>query len=149
MTLRSGISRVAAAKLDDAPENPPADTPDEQEAAPPEPVVQQTPSRGRVTAPPAAEPPSKAPVGRPRMSDEQKQAKAEARVAAPKPPRTKPVAAPGSVKELRAALRELEAEGVELSDQIAVATAKFKPKLDALHARHAELSKQLSAALFR
>ena len=108
--------------------------------------------RGRVQAPAASEPLTKPPVGRPRLSEEQKATNAAVKAAAPPKPRTVKVletALGASAKELRAALKEVEVEASVVKEAIVNATVKFQPKIDALRSKHAELSAQLAAALFK
>jgi predicted nucleic acid-binding Zn-ribbon protein len=86
------------------------------------------------------------------MSDEQKAAAAAAKAAAPPKPRVvkAPSATAGaSARDLRAALKEVENEAAAVREAIASATAKFQPKIDALRSKHAELSAQLAATLFK
>ena len=106
--------------------------------------------RGHVEAP-AVETPltAKPPRGRPRLSDEEKAAKAAEPKAERKPRAAKAAGAQHSATELRAALKEVEADARAVREAVAAATAKFQPKIDALRAKHAELSSELAHSLFK
>lgn len=129
MALRSSLSAVRAAAPAPASENDEAETPAASAPVAAAPIAVASPSAGRGR-------PSGAKDTKPRAARSSVKAAVENVVAM-------------SARDLRQALKGVEAEAAEVKDAITAATAKLQPKIDALRARHAELSKQLADHMFK
>jgi hypothetical protein len=142
MALRSNLSSIARTPA-------PIETPVEADADGHEAEVATAPaaSRGRL-ATPTVDTAKTETRGRPRLSDEEKQARAEK----PKPVR-KPAAkattttAGKSTAELRSELKAVEGEIAALKEAMAAAVARFQPRAETLRAKHAALSASIAQAI--